>query len=69
MSPEDLLAKNQLFSIRIQFDSGCHVLKYIPFKGESRPGELYERQGKEWRLVGLVKPENKATGKVTGVAP
>jgi hypothetical protein len=68
MSPDDLLSKNQLFSIRIQFDVGCRVLKYIPFKGEERPGELYERQGKKWILRGLVKPEDKATGKVTGVA-
>jgi len=68
MSPDDLLSKNQLFSIRIQFDAGCRVLKYIPYLEEVRPGELYERQRKEWLLVGLVKPEDKAIGKVTGVA-
>jgi hypothetical protein len=69
MSPEDLLTKNQLYSIRIQFDTGCRVLKYIPYLVEKRPGELYERQGKQWVLVGIVKPENKEIGKVTGVEP
>ncbi|MDC0712004.1 hypothetical protein POL68_26285 [Stigmatella sp. ncwal1] len=69
ISPEDMFAKNQVFSIRIQFDAGCRVLKYLPFREENRPGELYERQGQKWRLVGVVKPENKAIGKVTEVAP
>jgi hypothetical protein len=70
MSPQDLIAKNQVFSIRIQFDAGCRVLKYLPFLQDgSRAGELYERQGRVWRLVGRVRPENKAIGKVTEVVP
>ncbi|WP_224361098.1 hypothetical protein [Hyalangium versicolor] len=69
LSPDDLLSKNQRFSIRIQFDAGCRVLKYVPFQEEARPGEIYERQAKTWHLVGIVKPEDKATGKVTGVKP
>jgi hypothetical protein len=69
MSPDDLLSKNQLYSIRIQFDAGCRILKYMPYMGEERPGELYERRGTQWALVGIVKPENKADGKVTGVEP
>jgi hypothetical protein len=67
ISPDDLLSKNQLYSVRIQFDAGCRVFKYIPFLGQKRPGELYERRAKQWLLVGHVKAENKATGKVTGV--
>jgi hypothetical protein len=69
LSPGDLLSKNQLFSVRVQFDTGCRVLKYVPFEKENRPGELYERRGKSWRLVGIVRPENKETGKVTEVVP
>ncbi len=63
----DLLAKNQRWLIRIQFDSTCHVQKLIPYKSDDRPGELYERQGKTWKLIGYIMPEDKATGHVTYV--
>jgi hypothetical protein len=65
MSREDLLEDNQLWLIRIQFDTACHVLKYIPYMGEQRPGEVYERMDGRWKLVGIVKPENKPYGKMT----
>ena len=64
-SRADLLGATQLFSIRIQFDKACHLQKLIPYLKEERPGELYERRGKSWKLIGLIKPENKASGRVT----
>ncbi len=61
----DLLSATQVFSIRIQFDKACHIQKLVPYLKEDRPGELYERRGKSWKLIGLIKPENKASGRVT----
>jgi hypothetical protein len=63
----DRLAATQVFSIRIQFDKACHIQKLIPYLKEDRPGELYERRGKSWKLIGLIKPEHKASGQVTPV--
>ena len=61
----DRLAATQLFSIRIQFDKACLIQKLIPYLKEDRPGELYERRGKTWKLIGLIKPEHKDSGEVT----
>ena len=66
-SSADLLAATQVFSVRIQFDTACHIQKLVPYLNEDRPGELYERRGKSWKLIGLIKPENKASGRVTRV--
>jgi hypothetical protein len=66
-SRADLLGATQVFSIRIQFDKARHIQKLIPYLKEDRPGELYERRGKSWKLIGLIKPENKASGRVTRV--
>ncbi len=44
---------------------GRHVMKYIPYVGEPRPGEVYERVGGGWKLIGIVTPENKPSGKMT----
>lgn len=66
-SRADLLSATQVFSIRIQFDKACHIQKLVPYLKEDRPGELYERRGKSWKLIGLIKPENKASGRVTRV--
>lgn len=63
----DLLSATQVFSIRIQFDRACHIQKLIPYLQEGRPGELYERRGTSWKLIGLIQPENKASGRVTRV--
>ncbi len=65
MSQDDLLESNQRWFIRLQFDTTCHVMKLIPYVGENRPGEVYERKGKEWRLVAIIKPEDKAAGIVS----
>ncbi len=68
MSFEDKMTQTQIWSIRIQFDTACHIQKYVPHEGHARAGEVFERRGKEWKLVGLVKPEDKAYGIVTAVA-
>jgi hypothetical protein len=64
MSDVDRQASTQLWHIRIQFDSTCHIQKLIPYMNENRPGELYERQGKTWKLIGLIQPADKAAGTV-----
>jgi hypothetical protein len=66
MSRKDRERDNQWYMFRIQFDTQCHVQKLIPHHLEGdRPGELYERQGKNWKLVGHILPEDKNTGNVT----
>ncbi len=67
MSDKDRRADTQIYFVRIQFDSRCQIMKLIPHKKEDRPGELFVRQGKEWKLVGRILPEDKATGTVTPV--
>ena len=68
MSFEDRMTGTQIWSVRIQFDTTCHIQKFVPYEGKDRPGEVYERRDKEWKLVGLVKPEDKEYGIVTAVA-
>lgn len=65
MSEVDRQAENQRWLIRIQFDTDCHVMKLVPNIGSARPGEVYLRQGKTWKLIGIIKPENKQLGIVT----
>ncbi len=67
MSQQDRRGPNQLWSIRVQFDSRCRVMKLIPNLDNERPGELFERQEKQWKLIGLIQPEDKDTGYVTSV--
>lgn len=42
-------------------------MKLIPYAGESRPGEVYARESRRWRLVGRILPEDKPFGIVTAV--
>ncbi|MDY7225940.1 hypothetical protein [Hyalangium rubrum] len=65
MSLEDRFSANQVYSIRLQFDNACLVQKLVPYLNEERPGELYERRGKQWKLIGFIKLEHKATGVIT----
>lgn len=65
MSEGDRREENQLWLIRIQFDTDCHVMRLIPNVETARPGEVYLRQGKTWKLIGIIKPENKKLGIVT----
>jgi hypothetical protein len=66
-SPQDKKSATQLYSLRIQFDTACNIQKLVPYLTENRPGELYERRGKHWKLIGLIKPEDKARGFITSV--
>jgi hypothetical protein len=65
MSEQDRMLRTQLWQIRIQFDTRCTLQKLIPYVGTDRPGEVYERQGMNWKLVGLIEPKNKAMGLIT----
>ncbi|HYO53152.1 hypothetical protein [Archangium sp.] len=67
MSEIDRLADTQRWLIRIQFDTSCHIQKLIHNRDSPRPGELYERRGRSWKLVGYIMPENKETGWITPV--
>lgn len=65
MTPADRIAATQLWSIRIQFDRVCTVMKLVPYLDSSRPGEVYVRSKKQWRLVGIIRPEDKQRGLIT----
>ena len=65
--PGDRRSATQFYSFRIQFDTACTLQKYVPYMNEDRPGELFVRRGKIWKLIGIIKPENKSTGIVTHV--
>jgi hypothetical protein len=65
MSREDRMLGTQWYLFRLQFDSQCRIQKLVPHADGSRPGELYERQGKNWKLVGQILPEDKERGYVT----
>ncbi|WP_426750205.1 hypothetical protein [Myxococcus sp. Y35] len=67
MSPTDRFAAMQIWSIRIQFDRACTITKLVPNLGSEQPGEVYLRQRKRWKLVGIIKHEDKALGFVTAV--
>lgn len=67
MSSKDRSLATQRWQIRIQFDTGCHIQKLIPNKYSNLPGELYERKGKSWRLIGRILPEDKDSGRITAV--
>jgi hypothetical protein len=68
MSRRDLEADSQRWMVRIQFDTKCHLQKLVPHRHDEQPGEVYERQGKQWKLIGIIKPEDKPYGLVTAVA-
>lgn len=68
MSPEDRRAKNQRWVIRVQFDAECRVMKLIPHLDDpGRPGEVYVRRGKTWKLIGFIAPADKPFGYITPV--
>lgn len=68
MSARDRMRENQWYMFRIQFDTQCRVQKLIPhLAGDNLPGELYERHGKGWKLVGYILPEDKDSGRVTAI--
>ncbi|RKH19675.1 hypothetical protein D7Y13_20855 [Corallococcus praedator] len=64
----DLKNDNQLWFIRIQFDRGCTVMKYLPYKHVAHPGEVYVRRNATWILIGLLQSSlDKDLGIVTPV--
>lgn len=68
MSPRDREARNQLWLIRIQFDTRCTIQKLVPHLDEDRPGELFVREGARWRRIGLILQDDKASGRVTALS-
>jgi hypothetical protein len=68
MSVLDFRNKTQLWVIRIQFDSACTIMKYVPHMHATRPGEVYVRRDKSWHMVGKLMTElDKELGIVTPV--
>jgi hypothetical protein len=67
MSAGDRMSARQIYSLRIQFDTVCRVMKLVPYIGQQRPGEVYERRGKSWLLIGTIRLEDKAIGAITPV--
>jgi len=55
----------QKWSIRIEFDTHCRVYKYVLHLNEARPGEVFLRVGKTWRLQSIVRLDDKRDGKST----
>ena len=69
LSQQDKMAANQLYFLKVQFDSACHIQKIVPhLDARDKPGEVYSRRGKRWVLIGIIKPNNKAAGVVTPVS-
>jgi hypothetical protein len=60
----DAASRNQRYSIRIQFDTTCHVLKLVPHLNEPVPAEVFQRVGRSWRLLRVIPVYNKAKGKI-----
>jgi len=60
----DTRAAGQRYSIRVQFDTTCRVLKFVPHLNEPVPGEVFERVGHTWSLLRVIPVWDKATGKV-----
>jgi len=61
-SGPDTGAAYQRFSIRVQFDTTCHVLKFVPHRDEPVPAELFERVGRSWNLIRVIPVYNKGEG-------
>ncbi len=67
LSQDDKRATNLRWLIRIHFDTSCQVMKLVPYLHENRPGEVYVREGSQWKLIAHITPEDKASGIMTGV--
>jgi hypothetical protein len=63
-SRRDTAARNQIYSIRIQFDTTCHVYKLVPHVGEPVPAEVFVRVGRSWHLLRSIPLWDKASGNV-----
>jgi hypothetical protein len=67
LSQDDKRRSLQVYSVRIQADTACRLMKLIPYVHEDRPGEVYLRKGKTWKLIGYIEPGNKEAGIMTAV--
>jgi hypothetical protein len=68
MTRVDTASSTQVWLIRFQFDTACHIQKLIPYRYDDRPGEVYERLGANWKLIGYIQPEDKTSGRITYVS-
>jgi hypothetical protein len=65
-APGDTGSSRFRWSIRIQFDTTCRVLKVVPHLGEPVPGEVFfVRAGKQWRPIAIIRLQDKALGITT----
>jgi hypothetical protein len=65
LSPRrDTATRNQRYSIRIQFDTTCRLMKFVPHINEPVPAELFERVGRSWRLLRVIPVHDKASGNI-----
>jgi len=62
--PFDTASRNQRYSIRIQFDTTCHVLKLVPHVNEPVPAEIFERVGRSWHLLRTIPVHHKDSGTI-----
>jgi len=60
----DTATRYQRYSIRIQFDTTCHVLKLVPHVNEPVPAEVFERVGHTWQLLRVIPVWDKENGKI-----
>jgi hypothetical protein len=60
----DTGTRHQRYSIRIQFDTTCHVLKLVPHLSEPIPGELFERVGRSWNRIRVIPVSEKDEGTI-----
>lgn len=63
-SRADTAARTQKYSIRIQFDTTCHVLKFVPHLNEPVPAEVFKRVGRSWLLLRVIPIYDKGSGVV-----
>lgn len=63
--PGDTGASRLRWSIRIQFDTTCRVLKLVPHLDEPIPGEVFVRAGKQWRRIAIIRLDDKELGITT----
>jgi len=60
----DTRASVQRYSIRVQFDTTCRVLKFVPHTGEPVPAEIFVRTGHTWSLLRVIPTSDKETGEI-----
>jgi len=68
LSETDRRAANQMWFVKIQLDSACHIQKLVPHLDDaSKPGEVYSRREGRWVRIGIIKLADKPFGFITPV--